>query len=229
VIATAWPFAWDREAEHLTLDHVLLHVHEHQSVLPHQVEPASTRESSIRASDLFVVVAVRPVWAVFARGAFAAHVLEVAAGAALDAAPEQMVGPERHAAIAAGREPVVTVRVKHAGVDMSLAGRRATEMAWGREPRTAVVVSLVAEWAVLCRRHRRSTVVARWGQLQPALATAARLCDVIPSAGVDRRPFCQTLAALAAGRDGLAARALFQLSVLASCAWPPGGAGSSRA
>lgn len=73
--------------------------------------------------------------------------------------------------------------------------------------------ALDAEWAVLCRRHRRSAVVARWGQLQPALATAARLCDVIPPPGVDRRPFCQALAALAAAGDDVAARALLQLLV----------------
>jgi DNA-directed RNA polymerase specialized sigma24 family protein len=73
--------------------------------------------------------------------------------------------------------------------------------------------ALDAEWDVLCRRHRRSTVVARWAQHQPALATALRLGDVIPSPGVDRRPYCQALAALAASGDVLAARALLQLLV----------------
>jgi hypothetical protein len=73
--------------------------------------------------------------------------------------------------------------------------------------------ALDAEWALVCRRHRRSTVVAGWARQQPALATAARLDDVIPPPGVDRRPYCQALAALAAGGDHLAARALLQLLV----------------
>jgi hypothetical protein len=73
--------------------------------------------------------------------------------------------------------------------------------------------ALDAEWALLCRRHRRSTVVARWVRQQPALASAARLDDVIPPPGVDRRPYCQALAAVAAGGDDLAARALLQLLV----------------
>jgi hypothetical protein len=73
--------------------------------------------------------------------------------------------------------------------------------------------ALDAEWALLCRRHRRSNVVAGWVRQQPALATAARLDDVIPPPGVDRRPYCQALATLAAGGDDLAARALLQLLV----------------
>ncbi|HEX6236615.1 MAG TPA: hypothetical protein VFZ68_05450 [Acidimicrobiales bacterium] len=73
--------------------------------------------------------------------------------------------------------------------------------------------ALDAEWAVLCRRHRRSAVVAGWARHDPALATAARLGDVIPPPGIDRRPYCQALAGLAAGGDGLAARALLQLLV----------------
>ena len=73
--------------------------------------------------------------------------------------------------------------------------------------------ALDTEWAVLCRRHRRSTVVAHWVRQQPALASLAGLGDVIPPAGVDRRPYCQALAALAAGGDDLAARALLQLLV----------------
>src|SRR5215204_3435802 len=73
--------------------------------------------------------------------------------------------------------------------------------------------ALDAEWALLCRRHRRSTAVARWAQKQPALATATRLADVMPPPGVDRRPYCQALAALAADGDDLAARALLQLLV----------------
>jgi DNA-directed RNA polymerase specialized sigma24 family protein len=73
--------------------------------------------------------------------------------------------------------------------------------------------ALDAEWALLCRRHRRSTVVASWARQHPALATAIRLDDVIPPAGVDRRPASQALAALAAGGDDLAARALLQLLV----------------
>jgi DNA-directed RNA polymerase specialized sigma24 family protein len=73
--------------------------------------------------------------------------------------------------------------------------------------------ALDAEWAVLCRRHRRSPVVADWARLQPALASVACLGDVIPSGGVDRRPYCQALAALAAAGDDVAARALLQLLV----------------
>jgi hypothetical protein len=73
--------------------------------------------------------------------------------------------------------------------------------------------ALDAEWALLCRRHRRSTVIAGWARRHPALATAVRLGDVIPPPGVDRRPFCQALAALAAEGDDLAARALLQLLV----------------
>lgn len=70
---------------------------------------------------------------------------------------------------------------------------------------------LDAEWVVLCRRHRRSPVVADWARQQPALASLASLSDVIPPVGVDRRPYCQALAALAAAGDDLAARALLQL------------------
>jgi DNA-directed RNA polymerase specialized sigma24 family protein len=73
--------------------------------------------------------------------------------------------------------------------------------------------ALDTEWAMLCRRHRRSTVVADWARQHPALASLARLGDVIPPAGVDRRPYCQALAALAAGGDNLAARALLQLLI----------------
>ncbi|MGH9287215.1 MAG: hypothetical protein ACRD0V_02760 [Acidimicrobiales bacterium] len=71
--------------------------------------------------------------------------------------------------------------------------------------------ALDAEWALLCRRNRRSAVVARWAQQQPVLASLARLDDVIPPPDADRRPYCQALAALAAGGDDLAARALLQL------------------
>lgn len=66
---------------------------------------------------------------------------------------------------------------------------------------------------MLCRRHRRSSVVADWGRQQPALAGIAHLADAIPPAGVDRRPHCQALAALAGTGDDLAARALLQLLV----------------
>lgn len=71
--------------------------------------------------------------------------------------------------------------------------------------------ALDAEWAVLCRRHRRSPVVADWARRQPVLASLARLTDVIPPPGVDRRPYCQALATLAAEGDDVAARALLQL------------------
>jgi hypothetical protein len=73
--------------------------------------------------------------------------------------------------------------------------------------------ALDTEWAVLCRRHPRSTVVADWARQQPELASMARLGDVIPPTGVDRRPYCQALATLAAAGDDLAARALLQLLV----------------
>jgi DNA-directed RNA polymerase specialized sigma24 family protein len=79
--------------------------------------------------------------------------------------------------------------------------------------------ALDADWALLCRRHRRLPVVARWAQHQPALATLARLDDVIPPPGVDRRPYCQALAALAADGDDLAARALLQLLVRLAARW----------
>lgn len=73
--------------------------------------------------------------------------------------------------------------------------------------------ALDAEWALLCRRHRRTSVVADWARQRPALASAVRLADVIPPAGVDRRSYCDALAALAAAGDDLAARALLQLLV----------------
>ncbi|MGH9191312.1 MAG: hypothetical protein ACRDZ0_02415, partial [Acidimicrobiales bacterium] len=73
--------------------------------------------------------------------------------------------------------------------------------------------ALDAEWAVLCRRHRRSRVSAGWGQREPALSAAARLEEVIPPLGIDRSAICRALARLAAGGDDLAARALLQLLV----------------
>jgi DNA-directed RNA polymerase specialized sigma24 family protein len=73
--------------------------------------------------------------------------------------------------------------------------------------------ALDADWAMLCWRHRRSSVVAGWARQEPALASVVRLGDVILPAGVDRRPYCDALAALAAAGDDLAARALLQLLV----------------
>jgi DNA-directed RNA polymerase specialized sigma24 family protein len=73
--------------------------------------------------------------------------------------------------------------------------------------------ALDADRAMLCRRHRCSSVVADWARQQPALATAVRLDDVIPPTGVDRRPYCDALAAVASAGDELAARALPQLLV----------------
>jgi DNA-directed RNA polymerase specialized sigma24 family protein len=73
--------------------------------------------------------------------------------------------------------------------------------------------ALDSEWALLCRRHRRSPAVADWARTQPALASMARLSDAIPPSGVDRRPHCRAFATLAAAGDGLAARALLQLLV----------------
>jgi hypothetical protein len=40
--------------------------------------------------------------------------------------------------------------------------------------------ALDAEQAVVCRRHRRSTVVTGWARQQPALGTVPRLGDVNP-------------------------------------------------
>ena len=70
---------------------------------------------------------------------------------------------------------------------------------------------LDADWAVLCRRHRRSVVVARWALAEPALGAARALADVIPGAMADRADACEALARLAAQGDDLAARALLQL------------------
>jgi hypothetical protein len=71
--------------------------------------------------------------------------------------------------------------------------------------------ALDADWALLCRRHRHSTVVARWARQEPAVATATRLADVIPPPGVDRTATCRALARLTAAGDDLAGRALLQL------------------
>lgn len=48
--------------------------------------------------------------------------------------------------------------------------------------------ALDADWARLCWRHRRSSVVAGWARQKPTLASVVRLGDVILPAGVDRRP-----------------------------------------
>jgi len=71
--------------------------------------------------------------------------------------------------------------------------------------------ALDADWAMLCRHHRRSTVIARWARQEPALAGATRLADVIPPSDVDRGPRCRALARLTTAGDDLAARALLQL------------------
>ncbi len=71
--------------------------------------------------------------------------------------------------------------------------------------------ALDADWAMLCRHHRRSTVIARWAREEPALTGATRLGDVIPPSGVDRGPTCRALARLSAAGDDLAARAMLQL------------------
>lgn len=73
--------------------------------------------------------------------------------------------------------------------------------------------ALDRDWAHLCRRHRRSTVVARWGRREPALAGCRGLDDVIPPPGVERTPVFQALTRLTAVGDELAARALLQLLV----------------
>ena len=73
--------------------------------------------------------------------------------------------------------------------------------------------ALDSDWAMLCRHHRRSTVIARWARQEPALAGATRLGDVIPPAGVDRGPACRALARLTAAGDDLAARAMLQILV----------------
>jgi hypothetical protein len=61
---------------------------------------------------------------------------------------------------------------------------------------------------MLCRRHRGSSIAAEWARQEPELASIACLSDAIATAGVDRRPYCQALAALAVTGDVLAARAL---------------------
>jgi hypothetical protein len=73
--------------------------------------------------------------------------------------------------------------------------------------------TLDADWAALCHRHRRSSITDRWARREPVLAGAARLADVVPPPGVDRRPLCQAVARLAAAGDDLAARALLQLLI----------------
>lgn len=74
--------------------------------------------------------------------------------------------------------------------------------------------ALDAEWASLCRRHRRHReIVAGWARQEPVLSAVTRLGDVVPPRGVDRRPWCQALGRLAAGGDDLAARAVLQLLV----------------
>lgn len=71
--------------------------------------------------------------------------------------------------------------------------------------------ALDADWAVLCRRHRRSVLVARWALAEPALRGARTLADVIPPDKADRADACKALARLAAQGEDLAARALLQL------------------
>jgi DNA-directed RNA polymerase specialized sigma24 family protein len=73
--------------------------------------------------------------------------------------------------------------------------------------------SLDAEWKILCHRHRRSAIVARWARREPALANARSLADVVPPAGTDRTPQLRALLRLTAGDDVLAARALLQLLI----------------
>ncbi|MGH9235561.1 MAG: hypothetical protein ACRD0R_19750 [Acidimicrobiales bacterium] len=86
--------------------------------------------------------------------------------------------------------------------------------------------ALDAEWAMLCRRDRRSSVVADWARQHPALASAVRLDDVIPPAGVDRRPYCErSLLRAPTWRRGRCC----SCSYPAWYAWRPGGAGSLRA
>jgi DNA-directed RNA polymerase specialized sigma24 family protein len=73
--------------------------------------------------------------------------------------------------------------------------------------------ALDREWALLCRRHRRSSAVRHWATAEPALAGLTRLGDLVPPMGVDRGPVCAAVARLAAGGDPLARRALLQLLV----------------
>lgn len=73
--------------------------------------------------------------------------------------------------------------------------------------------TLDADWAALCRRHRRPGAIAHWAQQEPVLAGCRRLSDVIPPRGVDRNPYCRALARLSVAGDELATRALLQLLV----------------
>jgi hypothetical protein len=70
-----------------------------------------------------------------------------------------------------------------------------------------------ADWAALCRRHRRPGAIAHWAQQEPVLAGCRRFSDVIPPPGVDRTPYCRALARLSVAGDELATRALLQLLV----------------
>jgi hypothetical protein len=73
--------------------------------------------------------------------------------------------------------------------------------------------ALDAEWAVLCRRHRNSAVVARWARSESELADVRCLADVVPPAGVDRTARFGAVVRLTQMDDDLAARALLQLLV----------------
>jgi hypothetical protein len=68
-----------------------------------------------------------------------------------------------------------------------------------------------ADWHAECRRHRRSTIVARWAREEPALAGARRIADVIPATWPERVPVIEALVRLASGSDELAFKALLQL------------------
>jgi hypothetical protein len=73
--------------------------------------------------------------------------------------------------------------------------------------------ALEHDWALTCRQHRRSQIVANWAEAEPALTGLRRLADVIPPPGVDRTPVTAAVARLHVAGDDLATRTLLHLLV----------------
>jgi hypothetical protein len=74
-------------------------------------------------------------------------------------------------------------------------------------------VALDAEWASLCRHHRRTDVVKRWAKTEPAFKGVSQLADVIAASRVNGPELCEALARLHRAGDELAARVLLQVLV----------------
>ena len=89
--------------------------------------------------------------------------------------------------------------------------------------------ALDTEWAMLCRRHRRSTVVADWARRQPALGSLARLGDVIPPPASTGVPTARRWRRWPPGATTWRRGRCCSCSFPAWYAWRPGGAGNSRA